>query len=71
MSSYSPSKTARRKQKKTQSTLTARAFVLETLQGMVHSGLALQRTRLKHQFELCLMSGEVFVLGKLGIRRVL
>jgi hypothetical protein len=71
MSSYSPSKTARRKEKKTPSTPTDRAFVLETLQGIVNSGLALRRTRSEHQSELCLLSGEVFILDKLGIRRVL
>jgi hypothetical protein len=71
MSSYTASKTARRKQKETPSTLTDRAFVLETLQGIVNSGLALRRTCSEHQFELCLLSGEVFILDKLGIRRVL
>ena len=71
MSSYSPSKTERRKQKKTPTSPTDRAFVLDTLQGIVNSGLALQRTRSEYQSELRLLSGEVFILDKLGIRRVL
>jgi hypothetical protein len=69
--SCSPSKTALRKQKKAPSIVTDRAFVLETLQGMVNSGLALRRTLSEHQSEVCLLSGEVFILDKLGIRRVL
>jgi formate dehydrogenase assembly factor FdhD len=71
MSSYRTSRTARRKQEKTPSTLTDRAFVLATLQEMVNSGLAFRRTRSEHQSELCLLSGEVFILDKLGIKRVL
>jgi hypothetical protein len=70
MSSHNPSKTARRKQKRIPSTLTDTAFVLETVQAMVDSGLALWRTRSGQQTELCLLSGEVFILDKLGIRRV-
>lgn len=71
MSSYSATKTARRKQKKIPFTLTDRAFVLVMMQRMVDSGLALWRNRSEHQSELRLLSGEVFILDKLGSKRVL
>jgi hypothetical protein len=46
--------------------------VLEALQGMVNSGLAFRKARSKrHQFKLYLLSGEVFILDKAGIKRVL
>jgi hypothetical protein len=65
-------KTPCRKQKGTPSTLTDRAFVMETLQGIVNSGLALRTAHLEqHRCEIRLLSGEVFILDGGGIRRVL
>jgi hypothetical protein len=46
--------------------------VLEALQGIVNSGLAFRKAHSKrHQFKLYLLSGEVFILDKAGIKRVL
>ena len=72
MSSSSPSNVAPRKLKSSSSTPTDRSFVLEALQGIVNSGLAFRKARSKrHQYKLYLLSGEVFILDKVGIKRVL
>jgi hypothetical protein len=72
LSSSSPSTTARGKQKSCPSTPTDRSIVLEALQGIINSGLAFRKARSKrHQFKLYLLGGEVFILDKVGIKRVL
>ena len=72
MSSSNPSKVAHRKQKSSSSTPTDRSFVLKALQEIVNSGLAFRKARLnRHQHKLYLLSGEVFILDKVGIKRVL
>jgi hypothetical protein len=46
--------------------------VFEALQGIINSGLAFGKARSKrHQFKLYLLSGEVFILDQVGIKRVL
>ena len=45
-------------------------FVLEVLQGIVRAGLAIWRIHTSGEWELQLLSGEVFLLNEVGIERV-
>jgi hypothetical protein len=56
--------------KKTREDRRNKAFVLQTFQAVVKSGQAFWRTRSKHQTELCLLSGEIFILDDVGVKRV-
>ena len=56
--------------KKTREDRRNKTFVLQTFQAVVKSGQAFWRTRSKLQTELCLLSGEIFILDDVGVKRV-